>query len=40
MPCMIPDDIEKFTTSGVEAFYHFLSCLAKPDDSFVPGKVD
>ncbi len=35
MPHMIPDDIEKFTTSGEEAFYQFLSIVAKPDDSFV-----
>jgi len=35
MTHMIPDDIEQFTTSGEDAFYRFLSCVAKPDDSFV-----
>ncbi len=35
MPHMIPDDIEQFTTSGEEAFYRFLSFVAKPDDQFV-----
>ena len=33
MPHMIPDDIEQFTTSGKEAVYRFLSCVAKPYDT-------
>ncbi|QXE87397.1 NERD domain-containing protein [Geomonas nitrogeniifigens] len=35
MPLMIPDDIEQFTTPGEEAFYRFLSSVAKPDERFL-----
>lgn len=35
MPHMIPDDIEQFTTGGEEAFYRFLSFVAKLVDRFV-----